>query len=111
MAPKKTPVQPEKHKSHKKHKDCSCKCKCKCNSNCKCNCELKYYFPLPNLPTQPVAQLNTNSWFAPGSVESCCAVCSSVKPAYTNMCNNCAYAKGSRPINNTAYFTTNQYIS
>lgn len=78
-------------------------------NDCGCSCEIKYYFPLPNLPTQPVSErVSTSAWLAPGSVQSCCAICSSVKPVYANPCDTCAYQKGTRPINNSAYYITNQ---
>ena len=77
---------------------------------CGCQCELNYYFPLPNLPTQPVSEkVGVLNWFGNGSVQTCCSICSTVNPVYTNPCNTCNYDKGSFPINNSAYFTTNQY--
>jgi hypothetical protein len=76
----------------------------------KCDCDLKYYFPLPNLPTQPVSERVTPvSWLAPGSVQACCSICSTVQPVYANPCNTCRYDKGTYPINNTAYFNTYEY--
>ena len=80
--------------------------------NCDCNCEQKFYFPLPNIPSQPVngERVGVNAWFAPGSVQSCCSICSSVKPVYANPCNTCMYDKGAFPINNSSYFTTGQYV-
>ena len=108
---------------HKKSSKCSCEKKTKkeykqykiensYHKNDSCGCEQKFYFPLPNLPSQPVGGLKVSSgvWFAPGSVQSCCSICSTVKPVYTNPCDTCRYDKGTRPINNTAYFTTGQYI-
>lgn len=82
----------------------------KCNSFC--SCEQKFYFPLPNLPFQPVGgmKVNTDAWFAPGSVQSCCATCSTVQPVYANHYNTCRYNNGHHPINNTAYYTTHEYI-
>jgi hypothetical protein len=81
---------------------------------------MKYYFPLPNLPTRPVSErLQPVDWLSPGSVESCCAICSSVKPQYAYGCNNgcgssvssypCSYNRKVCPINNTAYLNTNFY--
>ena len=76
-----------------------------------CDCELNYYFPLPNLPTQPLTERVTPlSWFTPGSVQSCCSICSTVKPVYVNPCNTCSYNKGAYPINNTSYYNTYEYI-
>lgn len=85
------------------------------NHNSNCNCEQKYYFPLPNLPSQPVMSVGsmsvkTGDWFAPGSVQACCSICSTVQPVYANPCNTCRYDKGVYPINNTSYLTTNQYL-
>lgn len=101
---------------HKKSSKCGCE-KMQFNKkqkklNSPCECKQKFYYPLPNLPTQPVSgmKIGTESWFAPGSVESCCSICSSVKPVYTNLCDTCRYEKGTKPINNTAYFTTGEYI-
>lgn len=112
---------------HKKYHHCGCEKKQpkqhkkeikqvrepkKCGCSCACKCEQKFYFPLPNLPSQPVGgmKVGTDAWFAPGSVQSCCAICSTVQPVYANPCNTCRYDKGTYPINNTAYFTTNKYI-
>ena len=100
----------KEHKEHKKeHKEHKKEHK-KCGSVCECN--PKFYFPLPNLPSQPVGgmKVGTDAWFAPGSVQSCCAICSSVQPVYANPCNTCRYDNGTYPINNTAYFTTSEYI-
>jgi hypothetical protein len=90
--------KPKESKEHHKHN--------------RCECEPKYYFPLPNIPSQPVggSKVRVDAWFAPGSVESCCSICSSVNPVYANPCNTCRYDKGVYPINNSAYYTTNQYI-
>lgn len=105
----------KKHKQHKKetkqvkeHKREEKKCGC----SCACKCEQKFYFPLPNIPSQPVngMRVGTNDWFAPGSVQSCCSICSTVQPVYANPCNTCRYDKGTHPINNTAYFTTSEYV-
>jgi hypothetical protein len=109
---------------HKKSSKCSCEKKTKKEhkqlqkehshyKNCGCNCETKFYFPLPNLPTQPVGGLRVEpgAWFAPGSVQACCSICSTVKPVYANPCDTCRYDKGVYPINNTAYFTTGQYLA
>jgi len=84
----------------------------KCGNSCACKCEQKFYFPLPNLQSQPVGgmRVGTEAWFAPGSVQSCCSICSTVQPVYANPCNTCRYEKGSRPINNTAYFTIGEYV-
>ncbi len=94
--------QNKEHKKHKEHKKCGCDCKC----------EQKFYFPLPNLPTQPVggSRVGPGAWLAPGSVQACCSICSTVQPVYANPCNTCRYDKGVYPINNTAYFTTGQYV-
>lgn len=52
-----------------------------------CCCEQLFYAPLPNLPSRPPTQTVTPSeWFAPGSVQSCCSICSSVKPVYASPC-------------------------
>ena len=77
-----------------------------------CNCEINIYFPLPNLPSQPVggSKVSLGNWLAPGSVESCCSICSTVRPVYENNYDVCRYNKGTYPINNTAYFTTNEYV-
>jgi hypothetical protein len=94
--------QIKEHKQKKQQKSCGCESKC----------EQKFYFPLPNLPSQPVGSSNVgpSAWLAPGSVQSCCSICSTIKPVYANPCNTCRYDKGSYPINNSAYFTTGQYI-
>ena len=94
----------EHHKEHKEHKEYK--------EHNRCECEPKYYFPLPNIPSQPVggSKVRVDAWFAPGSVESCCSICSSVNPVYANPCNTCRYDKGVYPINNSAYYTTNQYV-
>lgn len=111
---------------HKKSSKCSCEKKTKKeykqskkenihhkNCGCDCKCEQKFYFPLPNLPSQPVGGLKVSSdaWFAPGSVQACCSICSTVKPVYANPCDTCRYDKSTYPINNTAYFTTGQYLA
>ena len=92
--------EPKESKENNKHKKCGCEC------------EQKFYFPLPNIPSQPVGgeRVKVDSWFAPGSVQSCCSICSSVKPVYANPCNTCRYDKGVYPINNSAYFTNGQYV-
>ena len=116
---------------HKKHSKCPCEKKQpkqkaqskqkpqstynepkNCGCNCSCKCEQKFYFPLPNIPSQPVdgTRVKVDAWFAPGSVQACCSICSTVKPVYANPCNTCRYDKGAYPINNTAYFTTGQYV-
>lgn len=52
-----------------------------------CGCEQLFYAPLPNLPSRPPTQYITpGDWFAPGSVQSCCSICSSVKPVYASPC-------------------------
>lgn len=111
---KKQPEQPEQHKSHKLHKlhKSHKLIKEQKKSPHSCECEQKFYFPLPNLSSQPVngMRVGTDAWFAPGSVQSCCAICSTVQPVYANPCNTCRYDKGSRPINNTAYFNAGEYI-
>ena len=95
-------------KEHKEHKKCHCeqsKYK-KCSCSCDCKCELNYYFPLPNLPSQPVGdkKISTGDWFAHGSVQACCSICPTVRPVYANPCDPCRYNQGTHPINNTAYF-------
>lgn len=111
------------HKKNSK-KDCGCRkkhhksnstkslCEKKEHNCCSCKCEQKYYFPLPATPSQPVGgmSIKTGDWFAPGSVQACCAICSTVQPVYANPCNTCRYDVGYHPINNTAYFTTNKYL-
>ena len=50
-----------------------------------CECKQLFYAPLPNLPSKPQTQTQTLTpveWFAPGSVQSYCSICSSVKPVY-----------------------------
>ena len=104
--------QPKEHKKvakqAKEHKREEKKCGC----SYACKCEQKFYFPLPNLPSQPVGgeTVKPLAWFAPGSVQSCCSICSTVQPVYANPCNTCRYDKGAYTINNTAYFTTGQYV-
>lgn len=105
--------------SSKYYSKSSCKSSSKSSSTChkyepknchKCDCEVKYYFPLPNLPSQPVRERVTPvSWLAPGSVQACCSICSTVQPVYANPCNTCRYDKGTYPINNTAYYNTYEY--
>ena len=52
-----------------------------------CGCEQLLYSPLPNLPSRPPTQTVTpGEWFSPGSVQSCCSICSSVKPVYASPC-------------------------
>ena len=78
---------------HKKYTKCSCEKKYKKDQ---CKIEQKIYLPLPNLPTQPVGgeRIGTINWFAPGSVQCCCSICSTVQPIYSNYCNNtCKYNK------------------
>ena len=90
---------------HKKCKKCKKDCK-KDSTSCKkdstsykqhhqvnphpkpqCGCEQLFYSPLPNLATRPLTQTVTPiEWFAPGSVQSCCSICSSVKPVYSSPC-------------------------
>ena len=92
---------------HKKHKK-DCKKDCKKDSEIKstnykprpkphpkpqlhlqlqCGCEQLFYSPLPNLASRPLTQtVTTGEWFAPGSVQSCCSICSSVKPVYASPC-------------------------
>jgi hypothetical protein len=109
---KKQSKQPKQHKKETKQVKEYKKDEEKCGCSCACKCEQKFYFPLPNIPSQPVGgmRVGTDAWFAPGSVQSCCAICSTVQPVYANPCNTCRYPKGTRPINNKAYFTTNEYI-
>lgn len=84
--------------------------KCAKGCGCACKCEQKYYFPLPNLPSQPVSErVGPLNWLAPGSVQSCCSICSTVRPVYANPCDPCAYDRKVCPINNTAYFNTGEY--
>lgn len=76
----------------------------------KCGCEPKYYFPLPNLPTRPVSErVGPLDWLAPGSVQACCSICSTVRPVYANPCDPCVYDRKVCPINNTAYYNTGEY--
>ena len=59
------------------------------NSQYHCNCEQLFYIPLPTIPVKNSSQTITPSeWFAPGSVQSCCNICSSIKPIYTVPCNS-----------------------
>ena len=52
-----------------------------------CDCTQLFYAPLPNLPSKPPTQtIGRIEWFAPGSVQSCCSICSSVKPRYDIPC-------------------------
>ena len=107
------------HMKSKPSKTCGCGTNCAGSSTstssdnrhgCACKCEMKYYFPLPTLPTQPVSErLGPLSWLAPGSVQSCCSICSTVRPVYANPCDPCAYDRKVCPINNTAYFNTGEY--
>ena len=92
----------KEHSSHREHRKCGCDR----------NCEQKFYFPLPNIPSQPVggSRVRPEAWLAPGSVQACCSICSTVQPVYANPCNTCRYDKGAYPINNSAYFTTGQYV-
>lgn len=91
-------------KEHKEYPRCGCLNVPKC--------EQKYYLPLPATPSQPVngMKIKTDAWFAPGTVQSSCAICSTVKPVYVNPCNTCRYPPGVNPINNSAYYTTNEYL-
>lgn len=109
---KKQHKQPKQHKKVAKQAKEHNREEKKCGCSCHCKCEQKYYFPLPNIPSQPVGgmRVGTDAWFAPGSVQSCCSICSTVQPVYANPYNSCRYEKGSHPINNTAYFTTGEYI-
>lgn len=89
----------KKHKKHSK-KDCGCESKSSTHKSVKihhphphphpkhhCGCEQLFYAPLPNLPSRPLTQTVTpGEWFAPGSVQSCCSICSSVKPTYATPC-------------------------
>jgi hypothetical protein len=106
---------------HKKSSKCSCEKKTKKehkqhkkenSHHNNCGCEPKFYYPLPNLPSQPVGGLRVEpgAWFAPGSVQACCSICSTVKPVYANPCDTCRYDNGTHPINNTSYFTTSENI-
>jgi hypothetical protein len=98
------------HKKQEQQKQNNCNCHKK-QEHKECKCELNYYFPLPILPTQPIGErISTSSWLAPGSVQSCCSICSTVKPVYNNNYDTCRYEKGTFPINNSAYFITNRNI-
>lgn len=101
-------VMPDYHtkKQDKKHHN-----KLEHKHHHKCNCEMKYYFPLPNIPSQQSSEkVGVLNWLAPGSVQSCCSICSSVRPVYVNQCDSCSYDRKTYPINNTAYFTTNEFF-
>ena len=88
------------HKKYKKHskKDCKkdsssdykstcCKPYHKPHPKPQCGCEQLFYSPLPNLASRPLTHtVTTGEWFAPGSVQSCCSICSSVKPVYATPC-------------------------
>jgi hypothetical protein len=46
-------------------------------------CEQQYYAPLPNLAFKPSTEfIRPIEWFAPGSVQTSCSICSTVKPIY-----------------------------
>jgi len=48
-----------------------------------CGCEQLFYSPLPNLAVRPPTErIGSVEWFAPGSVQACCSICSTVKPVY-----------------------------
>ncbi len=76
-----------------------------------CNCEQKYFFPLPNIPSQPVggSRVSPEAWLAPGSVQACCSIYSTVRPVYNNPYNLCRNNRDVYPINNTAYYTSSLY--
>lgn len=83
----------QKYKKHsKKHskkdsKSTSHKSHHKKHQKKHCGCEQLFYAPLPNLAIRPPTQtVTTGEWFAPGSVQSCCSICSSVKPVYATPC-------------------------
>jgi hypothetical protein len=58
------------------------------NTNCGC-CKQLFYAPLPNLPSQPLTErVRPIEWFAPGNVQACCSICSTIKPVYSIPCNN-----------------------
>ena len=87
-------------------------CKCKKYSSPKpdsnvhkhnnCGCEQTFYSPLPNLPVRPPTERVTPlDWFAPGTVQACCSICSTVKPVYANNCGYCS--------KNTNYSYNNTY--
>ena len=76
-----------------KHQDKKCKPKPKpkpynkSGCGCGCGCEQEFYSPLPNLAVRPQSeQVLPLEWFAPGSVQACCSICSTVKPVYANTC-------------------------
>ena len=87
----------QKHCKKESKKDC-CETKSKSQScltsykpkphpKPQCGCEQLFYAPLPNLPIRPPTQFITpGEWFAPGSVQSCCSICSTVKPVYATPC-------------------------
>lgn len=50
-----------------------------------CNCEQLFYEPLPCLPIRPINEtVKPIDWFSPGTIQTCCSICSSVKPIYFN---------------------------
>jgi hypothetical protein len=71
----------------KKHDKKNCKYNYKKfydNKKCNCNNEQNIYFPLPNLPYQSINSIELNSWFMPGSIQTCCSNISSIRPIYKN---------------------------
>lgn len=61
----------------------SCKPKPRSYCGCNCKCEQLFYEPLPALPMRPLTQQPILlDWLTPGSVQTCCSICSTVKPNY-----------------------------
>ena len=79
------------HKPHykpKHHHESKSKPKHHHESKIQCECKQLFYAPLPNLSSKPPTQTVTpGEWFAPGSVQSCCSICSSIKPVYETTSN------------------------
>ena len=54
-----------------------------------CVCEQQFYTPLPNLATRPLTEsIRPIEWFAPGSVQTCCSICPTIKPIYIKPYHN-----------------------
>lgn len=83
------------HKSHKSHKSPNPYKPHHLHNNC--NCKQLFYTPLPNLPYAPCSTtVKMDDWFAPGTVQTCCSICPSINPIYTQSypyTNNCCYKK------------------